>query len=390
VEIGPFGNFYSFNSIEGSRFEFGLRSKPKLSTTYFFNGYLAYGVQDQRWKYFLSGTYSINHRSIYSFPFNFIQLSYMNDVQILGQEDLFSQGNSFLGSFSRGLNNAWLYNSIFRANYVHEYVNNFSFNVGFKYWMQNPTGTLNYIYKPVPAEADTTHQLTTTEFSITLRYAPHEQFYQGKTVRTDIINKYPILQFQYARGISGIFGSQYNYNAIGFNLFKRFYLTPIGFSDVNFGLGYLSGNLPYPLLIIQPGNQSYFYSYNAYNMMDNGEFMSDSYVSMNINHYFNGFFLNKIPLVKKLRLRELVEGKIVYGGLRNENNPAVNPYQMQFPTENGTTFSFPFGSQPYVEAGVGIYNIFTVIRVDLIKRFTYLQHPNISTLGLRFSLNPNF
>lgn len=389
-EIGPVGNFYSFNPIEGSRLQFGMRSKPKLSTRYFVDSYVGYGFGDERWKYSVTGTYSINNKSIYSFPFHYIQASYIHDIRILGQEGLFTQGNSFLGSFNRGLNNSWLYNNIFRLSYVHEMQSHFSYTLGMKYWLQQPTGSLSYIYKQNPNEPDTIKQLTTGELSLSLRWAPHEQFYQGKASRLDIINKYPIFSLQYSKGMQGLFGGQYNYDAFRLGIFKRFYLSPIGFSDVNIIAGYLGGNLPYPLLTIHPGNQSYFYSYIAYNLMNTGEFLSDHYAGMNIDHYFNGFFFNKIPLIKKLRLREVIECKLLFGGLRNENNPAFNTSQMQFPTTNGITSSYVLGSQPYFEAGVGIYNIFSIIRIDLVKRFTYLNHPNISSLGLRFSTNFNF
>ena len=120
------------------------------------------------------------------------------------------------------------------------------------------------------------------------------------------------------------------------------------------------------------------------------EFVSDHYAGLNIDHYFNGFFFNKIPLLKKLRLREVIAAKILYGGLRNENNPAYNPNQMLFPTTNGVTSTFSLNGQPYVEARIGIYNIFSFLRVDLIKRFTYTGNPNISTFGLLFSSNFNF
>jgi hypothetical protein len=143
-------------------------------------------------------------------------------------------------------------------------------------------------------------------------------------------------------------------------------------------------------LTIHPGNPSYFYTENAYNMMNVGEFVSDHYAGLNIDHFFNGFFLNKIPGLKHLRLREVVAGKILYGGLRDSNNPALNPMQMRFPTTDGVTSTYSLGAKPYIEGSVGLYNIFTIFRVDLVKRFTYLDHPRTSSLGLRISSNFNF
>ena len=153
---------------------------------------------------------------------------------------------------------------------------------------------------------------------------------------------------------------------------------------------YLGGSLPFPLLIIHPGNPSYFYSLRAYNLMNIGEFASDHYASINADHFFNGFFLNKIPGLKRLRLREVIGAKILYGGLRNENNPNLNPNQMKFPLTDGLTSTYTLGAKPYAEASVGIYNIFSIFRLDLVKRFTYLDHPNVSSVGLRISSNFNF
>jgi hypothetical protein len=226
--------------------------------------------------------------------------------------------------------------------------------------------------------------------SFSFRWAPNEQFFENKLARRNIANKYPVMTLEYAKGIKGLYGGEYNYDALHLSVFKRFFISPIGYSDVSVTGSYLFGTLPFPLLIIHPANQSYFYSQHSYNLMNVEEFVSDHYAAMNFDHYFNGFFFNKIPLLKKLRLREVITAKLLYGGLRNENNPNYNPNQLLFPTTNGVVSTFVLNRQPYLEAGVGIYNIFSFIRLDLIKRFTYLTHPNISTIGLRVSTNFSF
>lgn len=390
VDIGPIGSFYSFNPIEGQRFRFGARTNTKLSTRYFGESYVAYGTKDNRWKYYLSGAYAFNNKSIYTFPFHYLQVSYMNDTRTLGQENVFGQGNSFLASFSHGDNSKWLYNQIVRLSYIREFESHFSYNFGAKFWQQQPTGTLQYLYKPFADKTDTIQSIRTSELSVTLRWAPHETFFQNKAARVNIVNKYPILLFQYSRGLQGLLGGQYNYDAFHLSIYKRWYVAPIGFSDITVNAGWLGGNLPFPLLIIHPGNPSYYYSQNSYNMMNIGEFVSDHYAGLNIDHFFNGFFFNKVPGLKWLRLREVIGAKILYGGLRDINNPALNPQQMKFPLTEGVLSTYILGSQPYIEASVGIYNIFSVIRLDLVKRFTYLSHPNISNVGLRFSSNFNF
>jgi Family of unknown function (DUF5686)/CarboxypepD_reg-like domain len=389
-DIGPVRTFYSFNSVEGQRIQFGGRTNYKFSTRFFLDGYLGYGFKDDQFKYKLTASYSLNHRSIYSYPFNYIQASYLHDLKNPGQEDVFSNGNTFLSSFSRGYNSNWLYSDIFRFSYVHEFGNHLSYIVGTEYWRQQPAGSLYYVKEPAPQQLDTIAEITTGELSLAIRWAPNEQFFENKVSRRNIVNKFPVFTLQYSKGINGLFGGEYNYDAIHVHVTKRVFISPLGFSDLRLDAGYLFGTLPFPLLIIPSANRSYFYSALSYNLMNVEEFVVDHYAGLNIDHYFNGFFFNKVPLLKKLRLREVVAAKILYGGLRNENNPNYNPNQMLFPTTNGVPTTFALGAQPYVEASVGIYNIFSFIRLDLVKRFTYLDHPNISTFGLLVSTNFNF
>ena len=114
------------------------------------------------------------------------------------------------------------------------------------------------------------------------------------------------------------------------------------------------------------------------------EFVSDQYISLNIDHSFNGFFFNKVPLLKKLKLREVVSCKVLYGGLSRTNNPVYQNNLFRLPADNnGIPLTYTLDKDPYIEASVGVSNILKIFRVDLIKRFTYLNHPNVSTLGLR-------
>ena len=388
-EVGPTNTFYSFNNVEGFRLRFGGRTTPALSKRYYFENYAAYGFKDEKWKFFLSGTYSLNNKSIYQFPQNYIRASFQRDTKIPGQELQFVQEDNFLLSFKRGVNDMLLYNDFYRLDYVKEFENRFSYTVGFKKWSQTPAGGL--IYTNATNNADI-NKLTTTELSLGLRYAKNEKFYQGKIYRTPIIDRYPIYNLRYTAGIKGFLGGEYNYHNIMGSIDKRFYLSQLGFSDVRLEGGYISGQLPFPLLAIHRANQTYAYQLNSYNLMNFLEFVSDHYAAVNIDHNFNGFFLNKIPLLSKLKLREIVSFKAIYGGLRDENNPdktTTGVYKM--PTyENGLQRTYSLSKEPYMEGSVGLGNIFKLIRVDLVKRFNYLNHPEVSEWGIRTRVKLDF
>ncbi len=386
-EIGPVNTFYSFNNVEGLRLRLGGRTTPQLSKRYYFENYAAYGFKDEKWKFFLSATYSLNNKSIYEFPQNYVRASFQRDTKIPGQELQFVQEDNFLLSFKRGVNDMLLYNDFYRVDYVKEFENHFSYSIGLKKWSQTPAGGLYY----QTSTGGLVDRLTTSEVSVQLRYAPNEKFIQGKIYRSPIADRYPVFNLKYTAGLKGVLGGEYNYHSLMGSIDKRFYLSQLGYSDVTFEGGYIAGKVPFPLLDIHRANQTYAYQLNSYNLMNFLEFVSDHYVSINIDHNFNGFFFNKLPLLKKLKLREVVSFKALYGGLRNENNPAYNPGLYQLPVyENGSVRTYALGNDPYMEGSVGVGNIFKFLRVDLVKRFNYLNHPEVSEWGIRARIKLDF
>jgi hypothetical protein len=381
-EIGPVNTFYNFNPVEGFRLRLGGRTTTNFSKSIYLEGYTAYGFKDEKWKYYFGGSYAFNHKSIYDWPVRAIKASYQHDTKIPGQELQFVQEDNFLLSFKRGNNDKWLYNDIYRVFYLHELDNHSSFQLGFKHWAQTPAGTLSYYKGTGPA--DSVKKITTAELSLELRWAPNEQFYQGKNFRIPIPNKYPIFTLRAIAGVKGLFNSGYNYQNITLNIYKMVYMSQLGYSEVVVEGGYIFGQIPYPLLTIHRANQTYAYQLQSYNLMNFLEFVSDRYAGVNIDHSFNGFIFNKIPLLKKLKLREVATVKVLYGGLSKRNDPRQDPTKIQFSNyADGTPITYTLGSEPYVEASVGIANIFKLLRLDLVKRFTYLDNPLIANWGIR-------
>jgi len=390
-EVGPVGAFYSFNPVEGFRLRFGGRTTTTLSKKINFESYVAYGFLDEKWKYYFGTTYSLSKRSIYEFPVRSLKLSYQRDTKIPGQENQFVQEASFFLSFKRGPNDMWLYNDIYKAEYFHEFRNHLSFSVGYKNWTQRAAGSLHFNKENYNDPSTDIDYVRTAEMSAILRWAPNEQFYQGKTYRTAISYKEPIFTFRYVAGIDGLWGGQYAYHNFSASFFKRFYLSPIGYTDITLTGGKLVGQVPFPLLEIHRANQTYAYYFQSYNMMNFLEFVSDQYVSLYLDHWFNGFFFNKIPLFKKLKWRETASLRMLYGSLSAKNDPAKTDGLFAFPiTPEGDQITYALGSKPYIEAGVGVVNIFKFLRLDLVRRITYLDHPNISKWAVLASVKFDF
>jgi len=391
IEVGPIYSFYSFNNLEGFRLRLGGRTTPDFSTRWYFNTYAAYGFKDEKWKGFLSAAYSFNNKSVYKFPQSFVRASFQRDVDVPGDESkTVVPEDNIVSSFRRGVNDKFIYSDFYRVEYMQEYANHFSFNLGFRKWTQTPAGALSYS-NTVDRLTGRSNSITSSEFNLQLRYAPNEKFYQGKSFRERTIEKYPVFDLNYSAGLKGFLQGDYSYHNLVGTIDKRFYLSQFGRSDVRVEGGYTFGTVPFPLLTIHKANQSYSYQVYAYNLMNFLEFVSDHYVSLNVDHNFNGLILNRIPLIKHLKLREYITFKGLYGGLRKENDPKQNPGILQFPVnENGIATSYSLGNKPYIEASAGIGNIFKVLRFDVVRRFNYLENPGVSKYGLRAKVQFEF
>ncbi|MES2880583.1 MAG: DUF5686 family protein [Bacteroidota bacterium] len=388
-DIGPGHAFYGYNPVEGFRLRFGGRSTTGLSKRVYFETYGAYGFRDKRWKGFLSVAYSINNQSVYRFPYEYIKVSAQYDTKIPGAEGEFVQEDNIFLSVKRGKNDKYLYNTIYRFDYVKEFLSRFSFAAGFKYWQQEPAGNIRYD-KPVNGGFVNFPKLTTSEISLLLRWAPNEKFYQGMVYRTPIINQHPTYTLRYTKGVKGLFGGEYNYHSLNLSIEKRAYLSQLGYNDILLEGGYIFGQVPFPLLTTHRANQTYAYQLNSYNLMNFLEFVSDRYVAVNMDHHLNGFLFNRVPLLKKLDWREVFSFKAIFGAVREENNPETDGNVYKFPANDGKPTTFALNKTPYIEASMGIENILKIVRIEVVKRFTYLDNPDITKIGIRGRLKVNF
>ncbi len=390
-EIGPINSFFSFNPIEGNRLRLNGRTTPAFSRTIFLQNSFTYGFRDQRWKYFIGLTFSFTNLKLNQFPINAITLTHQKDVGIPGQELQFIQEDNFLLSFKRDPNDKFIYHNVLEFNYLKEFENHFSYQFILNRTINEPTGALKYNKISYNDNEFNVKENINAEASVTLRYAPGEKFYQGKNYRRPIINRNPVLTFRFKAGFKDIVGGENEYQSIYFGIKKRIYWSFMGESDVVLEGSRLFGKVPYSQLLIPRANQSYAYQYNSYNLMNFLEFASDKYVSIIVDHHFNGFFFNKIPLLRKLGWREVISFKAFYGGLDADNNPDINKDLYLFPKNSkGESFTKTLERKPYIEASVGVNNVLKFFRIDLVKRLSYNDNEKVSPLGIRGTFKFDF
>ncbi|MBI9069026.1 MAG: carboxypeptidase-like regulatory domain-containing protein [Salinivirgaceae bacterium] len=375
VEIGPYYTLYSFNPIEGHRFKFGLRTSNAFSTKYMLTGHLAYGTRDEKLKYGLGGLYMFNKNPRRSFGLN-----YKKDYEQLGITSYAFLSDNFLSSiFAREQNDKLTEVHEISTFYEHEWFQGFSNTIGFTH--KQVYASENVPFLNVTSTGDTLeiNKLLTTEIKLTTRFAFNEKFMMGEFERVSLGTTYPILTFDITTGIPNFFGSDYEYYKFQIGIEHKFPIGPFGDFRYIIDAGKIFGKAPYPFLQLHEGNQTYAFDDYAFNLMNYYEFVSNQYVSLMIEHHFNGLFLNHIPMFRKFKWREIVETKILYGDLTQRKTESL-----LFPKNLDNL------DQPYVEAGFGVENIFKFFRVDAIWRLTYKNKNDVMNFGILAKMQVRF
>ena len=348
-------------------------------------------MRDQKFKYegkveysFLKKRYSADE-----FPRNALSVSTRYDVMAPSDALLPRDKDNVFVSMKTQTVDQMIYFRQYNVMYDYEFDNHFSISTRLRYMTQNPTGSL--FYRTLSGENVT--ELTQSEATLTLRYAPGEAFVTTKQRRHPVNNNAPIFTLMHTTGFKGLLGGDYESNYTEFSVYKRFWLNSFGRIDVYGRAGAQWNRVPFPLLITPAANNSYIITKNTFSMINNMEFMNDRFVSLDLQWDLNGKLFNRIPLLKRLKWREVIGFKTLYGTLTSKNNPylhagATDLYE--FPSRDGQTTSFMMGDTPYMEVNVGIHNIFKVLRIDYVRRLNYLDLPYVQKNGVRIALQFDF
>lgn len=390
-DIGPVFSMISGNELEGLRLRFGGETTTAFDKHFFLSSYAAYGFKDQRLKGMGAIEYSFNDKKKYHFeyPIHSLKVFCQYDMDKVGDENYSTAGETALGSlFSRSDDRNAIYSRNAGLSYLHEYYSGFSVRTDFNYKTSYSSVLTNFQKYDGNGVLSECEDYSMSMAKVTLRFAPKEKFYQTRQNRFTLNKEVPILTLSHSIALDGFLGSDYTYNKTELSFEKRVWFSYFGYLDF-----YLKGvkvwnRVPYPLLDIPMVSSSYFIKSDAFNLMDPVEFINDRSLLWYVTYYMNGLVLNRIPVIRKLQLREVFAFRGIWGSLSDGNDPFVGG-------GNEGLFSFPdktyrMDDMPYMEVSAGVENIFKVFRLDYVWRLSYKDHPDVDVRGIRGGVHINF
>ena len=363
IEIGPIGPIMSFNAVEGIRVRSGFRTSRKFSKKWRFTAWGAYGFDDKRFKHGEKLEYYFQKN-----PNRYMALEYSDNLIQPGLVISAIQPDHFMFSFTRTPQINRFYVRELKYTYQHEWIPGFmnTFSFSGRIIEANKFNTFHHAVTD-----NVVYQINDNAVSIGARISFNERYIQGVFKRQYIKTQAPIFKVNYTYS-GAIFGSDYTYQKLNLGIEKRVMLGIFGYTDLVLNAEKIWGRVPYPLLTIHTGNESIMNNARAYNLMNFMEFASDQSAGLFVEHHFNGLIMGMLPLVNHLKMRVVVVGKFLYGSIEPQNSNVNDPSLILPPARLGS-----LDKKPYIEASAGLENIFSIVRVDLVKRFTYLDADNI-------------
>jgi hypothetical protein len=380
IFIGPYIGLVAVNNIEGLRVQTGFKTSIDFSKKWVFGGQLGYGFKDEKIKYS-----AFVQRILSKERWTTLTFRARSDIWRIGVDDeALADNYLFLAAQRWGVFRRGYYFDEVRGNLQRELFKGFTQRIAFRYMTFNPTFNFGYYPAPEDLSVPVSDNFETAEVIVESRFARDELFIQDDNDRISLgTSKWPEITLRYTRGFKGIVDSDFDYSKLRLSFYKRIRFGPLGVGYMNLTGEYVFDPVPYPLLTPHLGNQTPLYTSVTYNLMRYGEFVSDRYASLQYQHHFEGFLLNRIPLMRKLKWRLVGSANVVYGGMSSMNKKLIATTTSS--GEEAATVGFLQRQKPYVELGYGVENIFKFFRVDFVHRLSYLDNPDVREFGVLFS-----
>ena len=387
----PVRTFIDYNSIEKWRFKIGGETTANLHPQIALSGYYAYGLNDRKSKYQGSVEYSFKKKA---YPQSdatarhAVSVSYKYDLMSMSDRFLKSDKNRFTLGGKIYSNDQQSYVRNISLQYCHEMATGFAYQFLLSQKNDRPAGSL--FYRQNNNAQTIRKDISTTEAGVFFRYAPGETFINTRQQQVPVQLNAPVITLAHTLGLKGVLGGEYHSNISEVSLRQGFWMPASGNLNVTVKAARQWNQVPFPLLVLPATNLSWFIERESFSLLNNMEILNDQYVSLHLAYNINGALLHKMPFFKNLKWKEILKFNTFYGDLSDKNNPHKNHNLFLFPTRQGSPVSFMMGKEPYMEAGIGVHNIFGFFQIEYVRRLNYLHLPDAHLYGFRIAASKQF
>ena len=354
VAYGPWAQTVKYNATEGLHVGVGFRTTKFLHPDIRFSAQLGYGFRD----HLLKGGGSVEYMMRRDVTRK-LTLSGSYDYQQLGQG---SSGLTQQGLFSTLLSGRTGDKQTLMRDLEMQYEHEFSPTFSAYFSLESKRLFGNGLVPLYTRDSVFVKSISINQFRVIGRFAWEERINRGHFSKAHIFTRYPIIMFDLAYGIQGLRSNVHAGSYFRGEMSFDWHIPAgmMGFGSIHLDGGAILGEVPYPFLKLHAGNPLMLLDKTAFSCMDYYEFASDRWGTLMYEHNLNGLILGRIPLIKYLDLREIITVKAAIGTLSDANRRGTI-----LPIEGLASLE-----KPYVEAGVGLSNLFRVIRMDAVWRLT--------------------
>lgn len=408
LDVGPVNTMVTSNFIDGLRFRVSGQTTANLNKHWFFSGYYAHGVNSHKNYYKGEVTYSFNKKDYLPREFPKRTLTFTSTYDVMAPSDKFmhtDKDNVFTAFKWAKVDKMMFYN---RQQLQFDFEEEWGLKTTFELKTEEDEAASRLFFQTLDSHVDMVSDINglsekmagkylhngkmrTTELTLQFQLASGRTYINTKQRRIPMNLDAPVFTLRHTMGVKGLLGGDYTYNLTEGGIYKRFWMNSWGKIDTYVKAGAQWNKVPYPLLIMPAANLSYIVQNETFNLINNMEFLNDRYASLDVSWDLNGKIFNRIPLLKKLKWREYIGVKTLWGTLTDKNNPTLeknagDPVLMVFP--NG---SYVMDSKrPYVELVAGVHNIFKIVHVEFVHRCNYTYLPIAHRNGIRLMMRMTF
>ncbi|WP_163707019.1 DUF5686 family protein [Mangrovibacterium lignilyticum] len=355
-EIGPFTSFYNTNKVEGSKFFFGARTSEEISKNWMVWGGLGYSTRIEK----LSGMFGVGYK-FKTINRQVLKIGYDDKMIRHGENEkiLYLYENAFTATENN------LISQLLKHDPLDEIYREEKITAQYDYeWYPGLMNKLivNYTkhyspeFYPFMRDGNPVFSVSATEISLDTRFSSEEKVVDKGFLRLYMGTEFPIIHLTVAGGQVYYDNQSGYYGRLASTIKQEVYMGMTRF-DYAIEAGCYLGKLPYTMLDIPRGNETYgLYSYD-FNLLNYLEYVHDKYLHAYLEYHLNGFFFRRVPLLKRANLREVFSAKLLVGSVSNKHEEIIS-----FPTTISSM------DKPYIELGAGLENIFSMFRIEALWR----------------------